>query len=355
MPIYLLDTTRQCVAAWSRHCSFLRIESLDGKELLDDLIRLTAKLQCRPALFLTSDQSVVAASTYREQLQRSYRLSLPPPEIVTALADKSSFHTFAEQHGLPVPRGLPLHSASDIHRIVELTPPVVIKPSDKRLVLSGALERAVRAATLAEAQAIATRMLVRSSGLIVQEWVDGPDNEIYFVLFSCHPDGTVTALFCGRKLVCTPPAIGSTALCVAAPEVAETLSRLTLDFINSTNYRGLGSLEFKRNGRSGQFLVIEPTVGRTDWQEEIATLCGPNVPLLTYYAETKQPPGITNQPPRNIAWRASREVRPPKGLLSKDTQIVDGVLRYTDPLPAAYYYGYERLALRIWRRAFRRI
>ncbi len=40
----------------------------------------------------------------------------------------------------------------------------------------------------------------------------------------------------------------------------------------STQYEGLGSLEFKWDAQGRRFLIIEPTVGRTDMQEEIPTL-----------------------------------------------------------------------------------
>ena len=45
---------------------------------------------------------------------------------------------------------------------------------------------------------------------------------------------------------------------------------------------GVGSLEFKRDRKTVKFMIVEPTVGRTDAQEEIATLCGVNIPLIAY-------------------------------------------------------------------------
>ena len=44
-------------------------------------------------------------------------------------------------------------------------------------------------------------------------------------------------------------------------------------------------MEFKRDARTGEFLMIEPTVGRVDWQEEVATLNGVNIPLAAYLHE----------------------------------------------------------------------
>ncbi|MGH8328105.1 MAG: carboxylate--amine ligase, partial [Steroidobacteraceae bacterium] len=182
--------------------------------------------------------------------------------------------------------------------------------------------------------------------------VDGPDTEIFFTLFVSDRDSRMIAMFAGRKIACSPPAVGSTAICVAAPEVDSTLRALTSRFVAQTEYQGLGSLEFKRDGRTGRFLIIEPTVGRTDWQEEIATLCGVNLPLLTYQIALGAPlprQGAGALAP--FAWRAGRQFPVPRALRASGTRVMDGYFRWSDPLPAMYYYGYERLALRAWHRA----
>lgn len=350
--VYMLETTRRCVAAWSRHCRYRQTPSLEGPGLVDRLIALAQALGCRPVLFLTSDQSVIAISEDQDRLQQFYRFSLPAPEILAALADKTLFQQFALRQGLPIPRGLSV-SAATIEQLAELNPPVIIKPADKRLVLSGAVERAVRAETIAEAKISAARMLRRSPQLIAQEWIEGPDADIFFTLFSCDRNSRVIGLFPGRKLLCSPPAIGSTALCVAAPDAADALYPETLQFIQRTSYQGLGSLEFKRDSRTGRFLIIEPTVGRTDWQEEIATLAGVNLPLLTYWAEFHRSESVRYERDRiSVAWRASKEARIPPGTLEPTTRVVDGLLRWADPVPALYYYGYERLIVRAWRRVY---
>ncbi len=102
----------------------------------------------------------------------------------------------------------------------------------------------------------------------------------------------------------------------------------------------------------GQFVIIEPTVGRTDWQEESATLCGINLLLLTYRAEIglplAAPPSLA---PGSPAWRSSWSFRPPLGSLHPKAKLVDGFLRWVDPLPALYPYAYETGVRRLWRRA----
>ncbi len=348
MPIYLVSNTARCAARWSRHCRYVRVARLDGREFIDVLVRLGRALDCRPVLILTGDESVNCVSEYRELIEPLFRINLPPHEMVRALADKCLFHQLAEQEGFPVPRSVTLSGSADLARLDELTPPLIMKPADKTLVLNGRVERAVRAATLAEARRAASRMLTHAAAVVVQEWVDGADTEIYFTLFNCDRDGRTVGMFVGRKLVCSPPAIGGTAVCVAAPEVSEQLITLTSQFIDRVGYRGLGSLEFKRDVSSGRFFIIEPTVGRTDWQEEIATICGVNLPLIAYLAELGQP--IQAPPERipSVTWRQSFGFR----AHARGRGVVDGYFRWSDPLPALYHYGYDRLLARLWNRAF---
>ena len=204
-------------------------------------------------------------------------------------------------------------------------------PLVKTLVLAGMVERAVRADTIADAEQVARRILGQAPRLIVKEWIDGPETEIFFSLFSCDRDGRLLGLFRGHKLVCLPPMVGTTAVCATAPEAAAELTTQTQRFIERVTYRGLGGLEFRRDSRTGQFVIIEPTVGRTDWQEEIATLCGINLPLLTYRAEIglplAAPPSLA---PGSPAWRSPWSFRPPLGSLHPKAKLVDGSLRWVD-------------------------
>jgi D-aspartate ligase len=353
MPIYVVSTSRYCAAGWSRFCNFVRIPSLDGRSLIDSLMELGMRLGHRPVLILTADQCVNAVSAHGDEIERLYRISLPSGEVVRALSDKILFQDLAEREGFAVPRGVALESEADLALMERLIPPLIIKPADKTLVLNGVAERAVRANTLAEARTSVKRMLMEAPRLIVQEWIHGSDSQIFFSLFSCDRDSSLIGMFSGRKLVCSPPEIGTTALCVAAPEATAELRALVLNFIARVGYRGLGSLEVKRDSATGRFIIIEPTVGRTDWQEEIATLCGINLPLITYWAELGCPTAMNSGAIGSVAWRSSVEHRVPPGALLPGTRVIDGFFRWSDPLPAFHHYAVERFAARLLRRAER--
>jgi D-aspartate ligase len=348
MPIYVLETTRQCPAVFSRHSRYAPAVALSGPELVRALQRLAGRLPSRPVLILTSDQHVMTISEHRSEIEVLYRISLPAAEVVHALADKVLFQQLAEREGFAVPRSVCLARSDNPTQLDALTPPLVLKPADKTLVLKGMAERAVLSSTTAEAVNVARQMLRGVPRVIVQEWIPGPDTEIFFALFTCDSNGRLLALFPGRKLVCVPPTIGGTAVCVAAPEVAAELAASTREFIERVEYRGLGSLEFKRNAATGRFMIIEPTVGRTDWQEEIATLCGVNLPLATYLAELNLAVPSHEGNYRAVAWRSSAGFR---AFVTPGTAIVDGYFRWLDPMPGLWEYGFENKIFPLWRKA----
>src|SRR5262249_19137329 len=138
-----------------------------------------------------------------------------------------------------------------------------------------------------------------------------------------------------------PVLVGGTASCIPAPGVAAELSELTERFFATVGFTGVGSMEYKRDTRDGRFFMIEPTVGRTDYQEEIATLNGVNIPLAMFRGELglPMPPAQIIAPPRG--WRDpqgyanAREAGAPDPIreLCPELRLHDAYFRMDDPMP----------------------
>jgi len=146
------------------------------------------------------------------------------------------------------------------------------------------------------------------------------------------------ASFVGRKLRSWPPRIGGTASCISAPEHHDELSDMTSIFFRQVGFVGMGSMEYKRDSRDGRFYMVEPTVGRTDFQQEVATVNGVNIPFAAYCEETGAalPPWHYLQPAK--IWRdpvvdrwAAEEQGSARARPAAD--IVDAYWRANDPLP----------------------
>jgi len=339
--LVVLDASRFNPALFSRHCKGQVIASLSGDLLIDALKAISVGLAARPLLILTQDAAVETVSRNRQALEPFYRFLLPPAEAVDMLNDKAKFHDFAAREKFPVPDALVVDCIDDVDRIEALRGPLIVKPARKAGLEAFGLDRASRFDSAVDAKARCVALLNLSASAIVQEWVDGSDGDIYFCLFFCDPYGQPLRLFTGRKLSAYPPGVGSTATCIAAPEAHQELAAITMRLTALTGYAGLGGLEFKRDAKTGKFIIIEPTVGRTDWQEEIASLSGTNIPMAAFLYATGQPVPRIDGSPGQVAWRTSLKHRAPADLLVANVRISDGYWRASDPLPGLLFYGIE--------------
>jgi predicted ATP-grasp superfamily ATP-dependent carboligase len=344
---------------WSRYAQPVLSRSLQGEGLVTTLLELQSRLGNCPVLFNTHELAVLALSQHRNSLAGRFRFRLPPHETVVALQDKARFHELATSAGFPVPRGIVVRSHSDIGRALRaIKLPLVVKPADKAAVHQGTVRGVWVCHDSNEAEAACERTLKVAGETLVQEWVEGRNDQIFFCLFYRGRGGKIVSMFTGRKLASTPPDIGMTAFCVAAGEAREALEPITESFLDSVDYAGMGSIEYKWDRSNRRFVIIEPTVGRTDWQEEVATLSGVNIPLDAYRHELDLPPAPGRPHSVSVVWRASiwEQLRRKRPAVPPDAVVYDGYWRSDDPMPAIIQYSCCAVtgALRRLRRRIRR-
>lgn len=302
VPVFVVDTDARRPAMHSRYARPFVVKAISGPGLIDDLLALRGSIDHSPLLFLTADRQVRSISEQRERLAGKFRIRLPEPRRIRQLLDKLTFQELAERHGFPVPRAIGVHSEKDFVNFCEIRFPAVIKPGSKEVVVDCKAPRAQKVWSQQEAEAACQLILQQEPDLIVQEWVEGSESNIYFCLQYRGENGLTISSFTGRKFRCWPPQTGSTASCTAAPEVESELRHLTKAFFDTTQFVGMGSMEFKRDQRTGKFLMIEPTVGRTDWQEEVASINGVNIPLAAYCYELGLPQPAPEGIRRPLTW-----------------------------------------------------
>ncbi len=338
IPTYVLGCRRFDAAMWSRYAIPVRTETLHGPRFIAALRTLQEQLQEHPALIVTDEMALLTVSEFRDELSGLYRFRLPEHAIVVMLHNKAQFHEYAMAHDFPVPESEILRDAAELGRIGRLRLPVVVKPADKRFVHSGDGSRLVIAGDWKTAESASRQLLEATGEVIVQECIEGPDSNIYFCLFY-RANGQPTIMFTGRKLASSPPGAGSTAFCAPAGDISRTLEPITHSLLQQVDYQGFGGVEYKWDAVAGRFVIIEPTVGRTDWQEEIATLAGVNIPLAGYCHEYGIPYAAA-EPNDGIVWQASHVERIKVGAeaIPAGAPVVDGYWRRDDPVPAFVHY-----------------
>lgn len=351
IPLIKVVTHPRSLSAQSRYGRKILVEQTEGEPLVKALLDLARGYPERPVLFVTEEKTVRTVSACRDRLMAGYRFRLPDHERLMTLMHKQRFQALAEAVGAPIPAIVQLQSVATLPKLQELAYPCVLKPSAKDYAYGARFAKAYVVQSADEAAALYREIAPVCSDLVVQQWIEGGDDDIYFCLQYVGDQGPVVS-FAGRKLRSWPPRIGGTASCTAAWEAATELTALTSRFFADTEFTGMGSMEYKRDRRDGRFYMIEPTVARTDFQEEVATLNGVNIPLAAYRFETGLPVLPITRPRRDRAWREplidrwSQEQQAnstPRGL--EGVTVVDAYLRLSDPMPWAMWMG-ERIRMR---------
>lgn len=343
VPAWLIDAGARRYEMHTRAARPLAVASMHGPTLIDELVRLgtTRFAGLRPVLLLTQEESVKLVSRERERLSPIYRFNLPPRGLLDALLHKHGFQRLAEQFGCPIPALVRIGTAAELPALERLRYPVVVKPGERHDGYGRQFKKAYCVETAADAKELVGRILPVMPDVVVQEWTEGPDSSIYFCLQYIDAQGEVTASFTGHKVRSWPPQVGGTASCAPAPEAHAELSALTTKFFRDAGVTGMAAMEYKRDARTGAFRMVEPTVGRTDYQAEVATLNGVNLPFAAYCGALGLSFSTPPATPKSIAWRVrSQDVqsarlqrqRSKDGFETMD-RIADAIWRWSDPMP----------------------
>jgi len=261
-----------------------RVESFDDEsDLLEKLLVLSKGETEKPILFLTSDWFVDFFQSHRSELTPAYRIDVPSSEIVDCLLNKDAFSAFAMEHRFRIPQTLVVDEARcESSMLEEIRFPCVVKPlwrDDrwKQEKMPKILTFVERTNEMVEEL---RRILTFQERLVIQEWIPGGDRQVYFSLVYYGGAATLLGEFTGRKIRQYPVGTGSTAC--AEPVRADSVREEAIRFFDTAGYRGFGSLEYKRHEVTGEYFIMEPTVGRPDHQSYLATVNGLNMPAMAY-------------------------------------------------------------------------
>ena len=353
IPVLALDTEFDKPTAATRFGNKVLVSTLSGPGFIDALLSLRQRFDRSPVLILTQEASVLTVSLERERLAGAYLFTMPPHALMADLLDKLRFQALAEGHGFPIPRAVRITRAQGPEVTRGLRFPCVLKPTHKHAGYAKRFVKAYKVVSEEEVAGLWSQMQDVVDELIVQEWIEGNDSDVFFCLQYRPRSGAATS-FAGRKTCQWPPLIGGTATCVPAPEAAEELTALTDGFFDAVGFTGIGSMEYKRDPRDGRFYMVEPTVGRTDYQEEIAVLNGVNIPLAVYCGELGLEPPAVRKAHWPHAWRdpmghgnaLKAGANDPIATIAPGIKISDAYFRTYDPMP------YIALKLEALRRRF---
>ena len=307
-------------------------------------VRLGAQ-STKPVLFLTEELDVVDCLVDPASWQESFTTHFYTPDVASALITKSGFDGLARSAGAPVPKTITLPGLERPSEIESLEFPLIVKPVARDERYSGRFEKAYLIENPRELDQLLSAVLDLAIPLVLQEWIPGQDSDIYFNFVFLDGSGELCNSFVGQKILCWPPQVGGTASCVAAPKFHDELTSITLKFAHDIGFRGLLGMEYKRDERNGQFLMIEPTVYRTDYQHEISALSGADLLFSAYKACLGAHRSVASKYERQRYWVDFPAARHSASMNGRAIEQVSGLrradayFRLSDPLPGMVYYG----------------
>ena len=270
-------------------CAEVRIvPDINGEGLIEALVKLADDTpSCKNAvLMLTNDKMVEVVGRYADTVSRYFKLSWAhaAPALLPLLA-KDQIEARCREVGINYPTSVLLTRFDEApETLAPLTFPVIAKPTRPVSAFKTQVSASIDAFVGARAR------METSMPLVVQEFIPGDDSAIRFgALYLDH--GQILARFEGRKLRSRP--MGHTTIAVSEPD--EEVHALACRFFEGLDLSGPVSLELKRDP-AGNYWVIEPTVGRTDFWAGLCAANGVDLTLIEYACMTAQPlPPATQQ------------------------------------------------------------
>ena len=291
-------------AAKSRYCRVVYCEKLNGETLVKKLKEIGNSLKQKGTLFCTSDFSVLTVSKYENELKEYYHFVLPPPKTVEMLMSKKLFYEFAFKNGFNVPQTFFVNNKEGVEKVGNtISYPCIIKPEyrDRHWETNVSnIDKILYAKSKDEYFNFFKNYNISNKSLIVQEWIEGTDADVFYCLTYINRNHEPLAVFTGKKIRQFPILTGSTAFAESkwVPYVAHESLRL----LKTAGCTGICSVEFKRSNKDNVFKITEPTIGRTDTQEGSSINAGMDIPYIAYLDALGQNPEPLSSFNEGIKW-----------------------------------------------------
>jgi predicted ATP-grasp superfamily ATP-dependent carboligase len=341
--VLAINSNKSGYAAKSKYCKIICCENLFGELMIEKLREIGWSLTQKGVLFCTSDSSVLTVSKHERELQEFYHFVLPAKETIDMLISKIHFHNFAIENGFDVPQTKFIIKKEDITKIGEtITYPCIIKPEYRDIYWDTYVSK-VNKIFFAQSKDAYYKLFrsfnLSNKPLIVQEWIDGSDEDVFYCLTYINRNNEPLAVFTGKKIRQFPVLTGSTAFAESKwePHVAHESLRL----LKAAGCIGICSVEFKRSQRDNCLKITEPTVGRTDTQEGSSISSGMDIPYLAYMDALGKDPEPIKHFNEGIKW-----INEPEDYNSIRSYMKNQSISWKELISS--YKGKRTYALRAW-------
>lgn len=278
IPVAVIDSTRHCIARWSRYCfAFYRVSD-------DELEQFLMEEKCTEdhagwVIFPTNDFHVRVLSMARESLGRHYVVSTDRWETVGIFYNKKNTYRLAGENGVPIPATFFPDGVNDLER-PEITFPCIVKPAVMHDFYrkSGKKVFLCRNRKELEDNYWKALELIPPEEVIIQEVIPGDGTNQFSACF-LFLEGKSYAWMTACRMRQHPLDFGN------ATTYAETVDEPLLyeygvKLLEASGYTGLCEVEFKRDPRDGTFRLLEVNPRTWKWHSIAETASVPFIPLF---------------------------------------------------------------------------
>ena len=272
---------------YTNSCEKVFCSDVNGDPLMRTLEEIGRTARTKPALIPIGDLQVILFSQHRELLNEYFLLNIPPADTISTLMDKTELYRWGHDR-YPFPKTYRVESLSDLEAAIgRLQFPVVFKPRYRsKAWLRSALPKASFFTDGESLVAFYSQASAIEPVFLISEFVEGPDSNIWVSHFY-YSDGEPLAYYTDQKVRQWPHLLGTGSYCLSVKN--KEIVDQTKSMLAELDYAGIGSMEFKRDERTGQYKVIEPCCGRPCFHSYISRGEGINLPYLVYCHLTGRP------------------------------------------------------------------
>ena len=286
--VYGLSVQADAPGNFSNRCHALRCpDSQDEPDALRAfLVDLATRLGGRALLLPTRDADIRFLDQNRSALEPYYEIPQPSGDRLDVIMNKHRLAEEARAASVPTPLTMRLRTRDEVREAASrFAYPVVAKAvyaqDWRKPGIADAVNRrkAVKIGSALELTQFFERVEPHHPDLLVQEWIEGADDQCMVLGAYRGRGGRLLGWFTARKMLQYPPEFGLG--CIVRLEPHPEVERLGKRLLEALAFEGTAEVEFKRHAPSGEYRLIEVNPRHWD-QHALGMSCGVNLAWIAY-------------------------------------------------------------------------
>jgi D-aspartate ligase len=280
IPVTVVVDGLHNIASRSRYVDEVVNLNNDSSKLKNVLVSVARHNPSRCVLYVDNDSMLWQLADVVDQLAPYYLFSVPL-NCMRTLLDKRAQHESAVAAGIPVPKTFWPNCMRALRDAIEdLSFPIVVKPSPIAFKEQSAPFKVYKPDDVLALNAFLETRRLPPSKIMLQEFVHGGDEEIWFCLAYRSRNAGRAIFVEGRKLRQSGTGSGGV-MAVGVTEKNADVRDLTERLLASLNYNGLCGVEFKFCANNKKYMFIELSA-RTERFHGVAQRAGVDFPVIAF-------------------------------------------------------------------------